>query len=1020
MKRILAATAAAAVFASMLMASVPAEAAMDCAPIEVIAARGTSALPQGENLTSADYENAPFKGTGPEADTVAKQISKKLPKDENGKAVKVPTWGVRYPAAGTAVIGVAVKDPAFEMTSGYTLGVLGGARSTRDRIKSRTKLCAETTDTRFVLVGYSQGADVIATAITELTKAQKARVAAVVLFADPHFNENDVVADRGSFEPNHSGLSGRRSKWSKRIDAPVYSYCGAGDIACNSMTDSPVYLESGERTSIRVFDGAFVDKKNPGDPFKVHGNIRNTNAPKNAGTWVADVVTDDCSASSTTQPSVSMSGPTQMYASDQARFSTAGSKISLCQAFAWDWSVPEAVATSLAYTELLPDGSLGATHGGSVATAQIPSSTNRFTPTFSGPGYHPIEATLHTPDWGVRSVQREVLVLADPVTAPAVPDYTSSLTLDGLRYEWTQPIEPGADVEFYSILDAAGTRLTSKRLTPDNVNQSGESHFTWTSAVSGDGPFTLVAENRVGHTAGRRATFANSADYRYHASTDADANSLVVKGDGDLGVTDPAEATISGDIVFTSNEATNSAGSDELEASLEIGATGWTISVHFAGSPLEGPMSAGAAEALLGGGTIDLTVNDTLTRVRISSGTTVTHDDRYVINSNADVPSASITTSNVFGSIKDSNFAFWTNGSYAAFGLPAWSENPDIDPFAWSDLPVTDIHTYIGQNELANTLQGYLGQALEPTTTENYSIYWEALGAIGDGKTETLRSFVRSGVITFRVNGGAVNVVRFDATQAQAEEAFPTPHAPVIDASAVPIRQYRETNWWANDIVDWGPDGRGTIEIAVPTNGSLNGGTDNQGMTRVSGAPSQTGTIAVEITATNATGSTTAVIPFNVLPSYADSRYYIGSIGRLLRQSNGTLEMLDMRRDWVMGDNANMVKWLPAVYESGIARHFPDWYSSASFNAVDAHIYKEDGTEVPFTGDLKVTLRHSLYDDGEVSIYSNNLQLADNTSATVNALWKTNLRITFRMSDGSAVNEVWHSKAIFTDVDKKR
>jgi hypothetical protein len=88
---------------------------------------------------------------------------------------------------------------------------------------------------RFVLSGYSQGAQVVADAVTALPSNYQSRIAGVVLFGDPQFNGRSA-ADRSTYVPSRNGsltgISGPRPEYPSWLSGRVFSFCHANDAVC--------------------------------------------------------------------------------------------------------------------------------------------------------------------------------------------------------------------------------------------------------------------------------------------------------------------------------------------------------------------------------------------------------------------------------------------------------------------------------------------------------------------------------------------------------------------------------------------------------------------------------------------------------------------------------------------------------------------------------------------------------------------------------------------------------------------
>lgn len=205
-----------------------AEAASGCPPYEVIGARGS-----GQNgktlLGETNY-------MGPEVHDFFAALQQLI-----GKGV-VKGYGVRYPAV---TIG-PLESPANFLGAGLRIGFLGkytdsvseGTKDVKGQINARHARCP---DTRFILAGYSQGAQAIGK-VLENTHFDPL-IAAGVLFGDPYFNADSwssraVAASSssrlGGADPSGYGILGVRGEWPESLHGRVFSYCHYHDWICNS------------------------------------------------------------------------------------------------------------------------------------------------------------------------------------------------------------------------------------------------------------------------------------------------------------------------------------------------------------------------------------------------------------------------------------------------------------------------------------------------------------------------------------------------------------------------------------------------------------------------------------------------------------------------------------------------------------------------------------------------------------------------------------------------------------------
>lgn len=90
MRSVVGSAVLAAILVSSFLVAAPASATPDCKDYEFIAARGTSAAPQGP-ATDADYESDVNLGMGPEAKSIYSKLVTKAAAAEK----TIEAWGVR-------------------------------------------------------------------------------------------------------------------------------------------------------------------------------------------------------------------------------------------------------------------------------------------------------------------------------------------------------------------------------------------------------------------------------------------------------------------------------------------------------------------------------------------------------------------------------------------------------------------------------------------------------------------------------------------------------------------------------------------------------------------------------------------------------------------------------------------------------------------------------------------------------------------------------------------------------------
>lgn len=158
----------------------------------------------------------------------------------------VSGYGVHYPAVDVISVSGAGAALHIGFLGKYTDSVREGTKDAESRIWARHARCPHT---RFILSGYSQGAQAVGDALERKPAIQKL-VAAAAFFGDPYFNANSW-SSRGSFDSASYGAFGPRKEWDDSLHGRIFSYCHFHDAICNETvrhhilgTDADVYVRS--------------------------------------------------------------------------------------------------------------------------------------------------------------------------------------------------------------------------------------------------------------------------------------------------------------------------------------------------------------------------------------------------------------------------------------------------------------------------------------------------------------------------------------------------------------------------------------------------------------------------------------------------------------------------------------------------------------------------------------------------------------------------------------------------------
>jgi hypothetical protein len=195
--------------------------------VTVIGARG-SGDPQNGDVATDRHGNT-VRGMGKPGAAFAVALANRLPP---GQATFLP---VIYPAVGLLgnwrkIINLVGAGARIGFLGAYTGSVNDGKRILRQQISDEERLCPKV---KLVLVGYSQGAQIVADIYSRnLTATQRSRVIGVVAFGDPYFNPNDTANDEGSYDPTRHGGLGTRAPYPANPDGRVFSICHIHDPIC--------------------------------------------------------------------------------------------------------------------------------------------------------------------------------------------------------------------------------------------------------------------------------------------------------------------------------------------------------------------------------------------------------------------------------------------------------------------------------------------------------------------------------------------------------------------------------------------------------------------------------------------------------------------------------------------------------------------------------------------------------------------------------------------------------------------
>ncbi|MEU2031221.1 cutinase family protein [Nocardia amamiensis] len=202
-----------------------------CASVVVYGAPGSN---QGRQHNPGKSDGKSVLGT--EVNTVVDVLSSKI--------LDIAVVGIDYPARGVDGTGPVDAKLLYNFSEYKRSKDTGYSAS----YQGLSKYAARCRSSKFVLVGYSQGAHIMGDLAQSVFHGNgpvgKSRIAAVVLIADPAFNgpsprstEIIYVDGKVSHDENHwsiGGALGQRAKFSE--SDPVISVCIYGDPICDGAS----------------------------------------------------------------------------------------------------------------------------------------------------------------------------------------------------------------------------------------------------------------------------------------------------------------------------------------------------------------------------------------------------------------------------------------------------------------------------------------------------------------------------------------------------------------------------------------------------------------------------------------------------------------------------------------------------------------------------------------------------------------------------------------------------------------
>jgi hypothetical protein len=200
-----------------------------CVSVYLIGSRGSGEEPAGRDA---------YHGLGPEV----YQFSARFAADIKPAGQSYRYLANPYPAVAISPGGANADGWMWNLAGLITKLPLGdydasAALGATDILEATRRIISTCQDTRILLAGFSQGAQVTGDAYQLLSPADRTHVLGVFLLSDPRRNASDLGADAGSASLGPA-RAGARPLFPLTSPEQVRSYCQSGDPVC----DGPFHL----------------------------------------------------------------------------------------------------------------------------------------------------------------------------------------------------------------------------------------------------------------------------------------------------------------------------------------------------------------------------------------------------------------------------------------------------------------------------------------------------------------------------------------------------------------------------------------------------------------------------------------------------------------------------------------------------------------------------------------------------------------------------------------------------------
>jgi Cutinase len=192
---------------------------------------------EGDKYGCHEVKLISVRGSGDTSSNMGKlgaPISSALQRKATALGIDYDRYGLEYPAVGIDWWKLIPGTPSVVLAAQYALSKKRG----RDNLRAEIK--AQCQKEKIVLIGFSQGSHVIGDVLSKkvggLAPAERARIKAVVLVADPRFNSREKFDAATGFNPARHGILGARSPGDLGdVSRRTMAWCRKKDLVCQGL-----------------------------------------------------------------------------------------------------------------------------------------------------------------------------------------------------------------------------------------------------------------------------------------------------------------------------------------------------------------------------------------------------------------------------------------------------------------------------------------------------------------------------------------------------------------------------------------------------------------------------------------------------------------------------------------------------------------------------------------------------------------------------------------------------------------